>query len=128
MPPLCTACASESWPIQHAASHYGRCNVQRGRAECKMPEPPRHWRPGIPAAMTEFAMDERLQAATARDVAPRRTWVRPILVAAAAVVLLAALRILPATDWLVAFVGWIRGAGISGMVLFALAYVVACVV
>ncbi len=41
--------------------------------------------------------------------------------------LVAAARVLPVQQWLLAFVGWIRGAGGLGMFAFAVAYVLACV-
>ncbi len=53
---------------------------------------------------------------------------RAVLVGLAALALLATFRLLPVNEWLLTFVSWIRGAGATGMVLFALAYVVACVV
>src|SRR6185503_11458480 len=43
------------------------------------------------------------------------------------VALIAVLRALPVTDYLLAFVSWIRGAGPAGMAVFVVAYVVACV-
>jgi pyruvate/2-oxoglutarate dehydrogenase complex dihydrolipoamide dehydrogenase (E3) component/uncharacterized membrane protein YdjX (TVP38/TMEM64 family) len=39
----------------------------------------------------------------------------------------AALKLLPVNQWLLAFVGWIRDAGTTGMAVFVLAYVVACI-
>jgi pyruvate/2-oxoglutarate dehydrogenase complex dihydrolipoamide dehydrogenase (E3) component/uncharacterized membrane protein YdjX (TVP38/TMEM64 family) len=53
---------------------------------------------------------------------------RRLLVAIGGLVLIvAAFRLLPVADYLLAFVSWIRGAGLAGMAVFALAYVVACV-
>jgi pyruvate/2-oxoglutarate dehydrogenase complex dihydrolipoamide dehydrogenase (E3) component/uncharacterized membrane protein YdjX (TVP38/TMEM64 family) len=43
------------------------------------------------------------------------------------VALIAVLRALPVTDYLLAFVSWIRGAGPAGMAGFVVAYIVACV-
>lgn len=49
------------------------------------------------------------------------------LLALGAVALVVAFRALPVNDWLLGFVGWIRGAGVTGMAVFVVAYVVACV-
>jgi pyruvate/2-oxoglutarate dehydrogenase complex dihydrolipoamide dehydrogenase (E3) component/uncharacterized membrane protein YdjX (TVP38/TMEM64 family) len=43
------------------------------------------------------------------------------------VALIVLVRTLPVTDWLLAFVAWIRGAGTTGMAVFVAAYVAACV-
>jgi uncharacterized membrane protein YdjX (TVP38/TMEM64 family) len=45
----------------------------------------------------------------------------------ALVAVIVLLRTLPVTDWLLAFVAWIRGAGTTGMAVFVAAYVAACV-
>ena len=45
----------------------------------------------------------------------------------ALVALIVLVRSLPVTDWLLAFVAWIRGAGTTGMAVFVAAYVAACV-
>lgn len=45
----------------------------------------------------------------------------------ALVAVIALVRTLPVTDWLLAFVAWIRGAGTTGMAVFVAAYVAACV-
>jgi pyruvate/2-oxoglutarate dehydrogenase complex dihydrolipoamide dehydrogenase (E3) component/uncharacterized membrane protein YdjX (TVP38/TMEM64 family) len=42
-------------------------------------------------------------------------------------VLVALLKTLPVTDWLLGFVGWVRDAGLVGMAVFVAAYVVACI-
>src|SRR5262245_36058313 len=69
-----------------------------------------------------------------RDTAPaavpagaRGGWLRLVLLALAVLALLALFRALPVNEWLLAFVGWIRGAGFAGMAVFVAAYIVACV-
>ena len=52
---------------------------------------------------------------------------RLVLLALAAVALVVVFRVLPVNDWLLGFVGWIRGAGVTGMAVFVVAYVVACI-
>ncbi len=52
---------------------------------------------------------------------------RLVLLALAALALVVAFRVLPVNEWLLGFVGWIRGAGVAGMAVFLVAYVVACV-
>ena len=52
---------------------------------------------------------------------------RLVVVGAALLVLVTLLRTLPVTEYLLAFVAWIRGAGPAGMAVFIAAYVVACV-
>jgi pyruvate/2-oxoglutarate dehydrogenase complex dihydrolipoamide dehydrogenase (E3) component/uncharacterized membrane protein YdjX (TVP38/TMEM64 family) len=63
-------------------------------------------------------------SAPAREGAGRRTLV---VAALGAAVLLAAVRLLPVTAWLLGFVSWVRGAGPVGMAVFVVAYVLACV-
>src|SRR6266850_1643139 len=58
---------------------------------------------------------------------PRRSWLRLVLVAAAVVAAVALTRVFEPERHLLDFVAWIRGAGATGMLLFALAYVLACV-
>jgi pyruvate/2-oxoglutarate dehydrogenase complex dihydrolipoamide dehydrogenase (E3) component/uncharacterized membrane protein YdjX (TVP38/TMEM64 family) len=58
---------------------------------------------------------------------PRNGRMRLVVAALALAVLVAALRTLPVTEHLLAFVGWIRGAGPAGMAGFVVAYVAACV-
>src|SRR5262249_31392093 len=69
-------------------------------------------------------MNLRPQAATP-ETAARGGRLLPLGVAVVAVV--AALRLLPVTDWLLGFIGWTRAAGVAGMAVFVVAYVVACV-
>jgi len=45
------------------------------------------------------------------------------LAAVAVVALLVAATFLPVTDWLLAFVGWVRGLGAVGVLVYALAYI-----
>jgi pyruvate/2-oxoglutarate dehydrogenase complex dihydrolipoamide dehydrogenase (E3) component/uncharacterized membrane protein YdjX (TVP38/TMEM64 family) len=52
---------------------------------------------------------------------------RLVLLGLAVVAVLVILRALPVNEWLLAFVGWIRGAGLAGMAVFVLAYIVACI-
>ena len=52
---------------------------------------------------------------------------RLILLGAAVLGLLVAAYLLPVTDWLVAFIAWVRGLGAVGVLVYALAYVVASV-
>ena len=47
--------------------------------------------------------------------------------AAAGVALLVAAAFLPVTDWLLAFVAWVRGLGALGVAVYALVYIVATV-
>src|SRR5262245_34851933 len=57
----------------------------------------------------------------------RSGWLQLVLLGLAALAMLALFRVLPVNDWLLGFVGWIRGAGLVGMAVFVVAYVVACV-
>src|SRR5262245_46574402 len=57
----------------------------------------------------------------------RGGWLRLVLPGLAVLVLIGLLRALPVNEWLLAFVGWIRGAGLAGMAVFVLAYIVACI-
>jgi uncharacterized membrane protein YdjX (TVP38/TMEM64 family) len=60
--------------------------------------------------------------------ARRRTpWLRFAAVAAVVIVAIVAMRILPVGEWLAAFQSWVRGLGPAGYVLYALAYIVCCV-
>jgi pyruvate/2-oxoglutarate dehydrogenase complex dihydrolipoamide dehydrogenase (E3) component/uncharacterized membrane protein YdjX (TVP38/TMEM64 family) len=52
---------------------------------------------------------------------------RALVAIGALVLVVGAFRLLPVADWLLSFVSWIRGAGTAGMVVFAAAYVAACV-
>src|SRR5262245_57889324 len=81
--------------------------------------------------MTEVAVstirpDEAVMGAS-REPARGGGKARLALLGLAVVALLVTLRALPVNDWLLAFVGWIRGAGATGMAVFVLAYVVACI-
>src|SRR5438034_373435 len=58
---------------------------------------------------------------------PRRSRLRLVLVAAAVVTAVALARVFEPERHLLDFVAWIRGAGVTGMLLFAFAYVLACV-
>ena len=57
----------------------------------------------------------------------RGPWVKRLAAVALLAALLAAVRLLPVERWLVDFVAWVRGAGVRGMVVFALVYVLATV-
>src|SRR5262245_45259015 len=70
---------------------------------------------------------EQTRASPPARVAPGGRWVRPLALVLAAAGLLLAFRVLPLNEWMLGFVGWIRGAGVAGMAVFVLAYVVACV-
>jgi pyruvate/2-oxoglutarate dehydrogenase complex dihydrolipoamide dehydrogenase (E3) component/uncharacterized membrane protein YdjX (TVP38/TMEM64 family) len=59
--------------------------------------------------------------------APRASRMRLVALALIAVALVAAVKLLPVNRWLLALVGWIRGAGATGIAVFVLAYVVACI-
>ncbi len=52
---------------------------------------------------------------------------RLVLLALGALAVIAAFRVLPVDEWLLAFVAWIREAGATGMAVFVVAYVLACV-
>ncbi|HYP31699.1 MAG TPA: FAD-dependent oxidoreductase, partial [Burkholderiaceae bacterium] len=52
---------------------------------------------------------------------------RLVLLALVLVALLVALKLLPVNQWLLRFVAWIRDAGATGMAVFVVAYIVACV-
>jgi pyruvate/2-oxoglutarate dehydrogenase complex dihydrolipoamide dehydrogenase (E3) component/uncharacterized membrane protein YdjX (TVP38/TMEM64 family) len=52
---------------------------------------------------------------------------RLVIAAVVLVAVVALLRTLPVTDYLLAFVAWVRGAGAAGMAVFVGAYVAACV-
>src|SRR5882724_4854159 len=58
---------------------------------------------------------------------PRRSRLQLVLVAAAVVTAVALTRVFEPERHLLDFVAWIRGAGVTGMLLFAFAYVLACV-
>jgi pyruvate/2-oxoglutarate dehydrogenase complex dihydrolipoamide dehydrogenase (E3) component/uncharacterized membrane protein YdjX (TVP38/TMEM64 family) len=53
---------------------------------------------------------------------------RLILLGLVLVGLLVALKLLPVNDWLLGFVAWIRDAGATGMAVFVVAYIAACIV
>src|SRR5262245_24031781 len=82
--------------------------------------------------MTKVAMDSARPdhgvATVSTPPARGGGWVRPVLLGLAALAVVAAFRALPVNDWLLRFVGWIRGAGFVGMAVFVVAYVVACAV
>src|SRR5262245_18184362 len=65
--------------------------------------------------------------AAAVPASARSGWLQLVLLGLAALAMLALFRVLPVNDWLLGFVGWIRGAGLVGMAVFVVAYVVACV-
>jgi uncharacterized membrane protein YdjX (TVP38/TMEM64 family) len=72
--------------------------------------------------MAALPVSSEARPATGRRRAPS--------VAIGAVLLVAvvvALKTLPVNRWLLDFVAWIRGAGATGMAIFVIAYVVACV-
>src|SRR5262245_62345090 len=80
--------------------------------------------------MTEAGMSSaRRDPATAEAVpaCARGGWLHLVLLTLAVLALLALFRALPVNQWLLGFVGWIRGAGLVGMAVFVVAYVVACV-
>ena len=52
---------------------------------------------------------------------------RLVLGSLSLVAMIVLLRTLPVTDWLLAFVAWVQGAGTAGMAGFVAAYVAACV-
>jgi pyruvate/2-oxoglutarate dehydrogenase complex dihydrolipoamide dehydrogenase (E3) component/uncharacterized membrane protein YdjX (TVP38/TMEM64 family) len=52
---------------------------------------------------------------------------RLVLLGLLLVALLVALKLLPVNDWLLRFVAWIRDAGTTGMAVFVVAYIVACI-
>ena len=52
---------------------------------------------------------------------------RLVLLGLVLVALLAALKLLPVNDWLLRFVAWIHDAGATGMAVFVVAYIVACI-
>ena len=52
---------------------------------------------------------------------------RLILLGLVLVALFVALKLLPVNDWLLRFVAWIRDAGATGMAVFVVAYIVACI-
>ncbi len=58
---------------------------------------------------------------------PRGGWIQPLVLGLVVVAAVVALRMLPVNRWLLGFVSWIRDAGTAGMVVFVLAYVLACV-
>src|SRR5262245_25667594 len=59
--------------------------------------------------------------------APGRRPARLIGLVVAVALLLVVVKTLPVNRWLLDFVGWVRDAGTGGMVVFVLAYVLACV-
>src|SRR2546425_10482680 len=61
---------------------------------------------------------------TARTASP---WAKRLAAVVLLGALLAAARFLPIERWLVDFVAWVRGAGLRGMVVFALVYGLATV-
>ena len=79
--------------------------------------------------MAELSTTMNGRATTTLPQARARAGGRGRLVLLAVCVLAAVLafRMLPVNDWLLAFVTWIRGAGATGMAIFVLAYVLACV-
>ena len=73
------------------------------------------------------AQPEDARASVTPTRASRSGAGRLVALALLAVGVVAALKLLPVNDWLLAFVGWIRGAGATGMAVFVIAYVVACI-
>src|SRR5262245_2577103 len=58
---------------------------------------------------------------------PRRQPLRLVATGLVVAALLVVLKTLPVNEYLLDFVAWIRDAGFAGIVLFVLAYVLACV-
>jgi pyruvate/2-oxoglutarate dehydrogenase complex dihydrolipoamide dehydrogenase (E3) component/uncharacterized membrane protein YdjX (TVP38/TMEM64 family) len=85
----------------------------------------------IKAAMTEATMRSARPDDAIAEAPPAVPHgggrLRLVLLGLAALALIAAFRMLPVNDWLLGFVGWIRGAGVTGMAVFVGAYVAACV-
>src|SRR5262245_6219824 len=80
--------------------------------------------------VTEATMNVRPEDAMASPTptrAPRSGAGRLVALGLVVVGVVAALKLLPVNQWLLAFVGWIRDAGATGMAVFVLAYVVACI-
>src|SRR5882724_13437599 len=81
-------------------------------------------------ALQPVPREKALSAPTpepAPAAAPRRSRLRLVLVGAAVVGAVAITRAFAPERHLLDFVAWIHGAGVTGMLLFALAYVLACV-
>ena len=72
------------------------------------------------------AHPEHASAGASRTPAPRAGRARFVVLALVAVAMVAAVKLLPVNQWLLAFVAWIRDAGTTGMAVFVLAYIVAC--
>src|SRR2546425_6377037 len=69
-----------------------------------------------------------MSAPSAVGAAPAASpWAKRLAAVVLLGALLAAARFLPIERWLVDFVAWVRGAGVRGMVVFALVYVLATV-
>jgi pyruvate/2-oxoglutarate dehydrogenase complex dihydrolipoamide dehydrogenase (E3) component/uncharacterized membrane protein YdjX (TVP38/TMEM64 family) len=68
-----------------------------------------------------------VDGAASAPVAEGRGRARLVAGALGVVVLVALLKTLPITDWLLAFVAWVRDAGLVGMAVFVAAYVVVCI-
>jgi pyruvate/2-oxoglutarate dehydrogenase complex dihydrolipoamide dehydrogenase (E3) component/uncharacterized membrane protein YdjX (TVP38/TMEM64 family) len=73
------------------------------------------------------AHPEHASAGARRTPAAGAGRTRVVALALVAVAVLAAVKLLPVNHWLLAFVAWIRDAGATGMAVFVLAYVVACI-
>src|SRR5262249_19522170 len=76
---------------------------------------------------TMSAQPEDAIASATPTRAPRSGAGRLLAAALVAAGAVAALKLLPVNQWLLAFVGWIRDAGATGMAVFVLAYMVACI-
>jgi pyruvate/2-oxoglutarate dehydrogenase complex dihydrolipoamide dehydrogenase (E3) component/uncharacterized membrane protein YdjX (TVP38/TMEM64 family) len=74
--------------------------------------------------MREAFMGDGASAAPAVEGGGRN---RALVAIAGLVVVVGAFKMLPVADWLLSFVSWVQGAGTAGMVVFAAAYVAACV-
>ena len=73
------------------------------------------------------AHPEHASAGASRTPAPGGGRARVVVLALVAVAMVAAVKLLPVNQWLLAFVAWIRDAGTTGMAVFVLAYIVACI-
>ena len=73
------------------------------------------------------AHPEHASVGASQTPAPGAGRARFVALALVAVAMVAAVKLLPVNQWLLAFVAWIRDAGTTGMAVFVLAYIVACI-
>src|SRR5262249_8516999 len=114
----CALYGGEGSPVNQFRITRGNLELTRNQPAARTSESP----------MTEATMSAQPEDASATPTpVPRSGPGRLVALGLVGVGVVAALKLLPVNQWLLAFVGWIRDAGTTGMAVFVLAYVVACI-